>query len=112
MPSGVCPTNLDGDMVQEGVEIHWHGVWDGTSLRTDPGGCTGSIVSIWGRNTAGQTRYAHFQGRKGTWRTITLSPGFDNSANPLTNPQLRNAGFRDITDIDGAVISISSTPPA
>lgn len=118
MPTGPCPANWTGQLwfpvdasrpELGGVEIRYTIKHDGTSTR-ETGGCMGTVTDLGARSSATVTMYAHFEGRKGTPRTITIEPGFDNLANPYTKGQLNSQGFSDSTDVEGLVIN--TTPGA
>lgn len=112
MPSGPCPASWDGELNLSGVRVLYHVTWDGVSVRTGPNGCFGTLNTLAVVNTTGVTMYAHFVGKRGTPRTVSIAPGFDNRANPLTQPQLGNQGFNDSTDLEGLRITNSPADPA
>lgn len=88
--------------------IHYEYQWDGISVQPE---CRGELNLAWARNNNPETWYAHFQGRRGTWKRITMAPGFDNSATPYTRNQLRQQGFEDNTDMLDLTISKNPNPP-
>lgn len=89
------------------VVIYARFTWDGVSVMPD---CDGPIILLRGTNmSATETWYVHFQGRKGTWRTVTLTPGI--SLQVTSSGQLRQLGLPDASDLAGLYITQSSTPP-
>ena len=86
----------------------------GGSTRTSDWGCIGPFVegtgagNAWAlraENDSAITYYAHFTGKRGNPRTITMPPGF---LQTYTVAQLASAGFDDNTDLDD--LSITTTP--
>lgn len=118
MPNGTCDPASRGMTYNEGmlavdngaVTVTYRYGWDGVSTLDSATGCVGPILYISGTNNSQFTYYAHFAGRKGTWRTVQINPGqtltFDKTG------QLKQAGFNDSTDVEGLVINQSSTPPS
>lgn len=85
----------------------------GGSTRTSEGGCIGPFVqggagdawAIRAANNSQTTYYAHFTGKRGTPRTITMPPGFNQE---YTVAQVNSQGFLDNTDLDE--LSITTVP--
>lgn len=113
MPSGTCDPASRGQSFNEGelavdggnVSVAFRYGWDGASVRPD---CVGPLLRVVARNVSALTYYAHFQGRRGQWRRITLDPG---ATRTYTQAQLSSAGFADNSDLEGLYITISQDPP-
>lgn len=114
MPAGTCDPATRGAAFNE-FEVDWFGGavlvrgrygWDGVSVKPD---CDGPLTQITGINTTPATTYfAWFKGKDGTARSITMAPGFNQT---ITNPQLRNQGFRNYSDVDGITVTESNVSP-
>lgn len=117
MPAGTCDPASRGMAYNEGtyavdngaVVVTYRYGWDGTSTIDSDTGCVGPMLLLSGSNRSAVTYYAHFQGRKGTWRRVQLNPGqtvtYDKTG------QLKQAGFNDNTDLDGLRITTDPNPP-
>ena len=110
MGGDTCPaTGVVEQTFGIGGIIHYEFTHDGVSTQPE---CAGELNLAWARNNNPETWYAHFKGRRGTWKRIAMSPGFDNSGNPFTRNQLRQQGFDDSTDMVDLTISKNPNPPA
>ena len=114
MPIGTCDPASRGDQFNVGQEtfgtdglITYRYGWDGVS--TMDTGCVGPLQDVTCVNNNPQTWYAHFQGRKGTWKSVTMAPGFNQTYN---RNQLRQQGFNDSSDLEGLYLTTDPTPPA
>lgn len=119
MPEGTCDPATRGALYNEGelaieqseeyprgaVTLSYRYGWDGVSAKPD---CVGPLLRIRVVNNTSDTWYAHFQGRRGTWRRVTLDP---NETRNVGQQALTNAGFIDNTDLEGLYITRSTTPP-
>jgi hypothetical protein len=116
MPAGTCDPASRGAAYNEGefavaggaVVVPYRYGWDGPS--TMETGCVGPLQMVSGTNNSTQTYYAHFQGRKGTWRRVQLDPG--QSVTYDKTGQLKQAGLIDNTDLDGLYITTDPNPPS
>jgi hypothetical protein len=109
MPSGPCPANLDGEQDKGGVRVIYHATWDGVSVRDSAASCDGPLVTLAAVNPTGVVMYAHFEGKRGAMRHVQIPVGFDNTANPFRQPQLRNQGLETHSDLDGLTINSHPT---
>src|SRR5687767_9641608 len=79
------------------VTVTYRYGWDGVSTKET--GCVGPLIYVSGvNNSATTTYYAHFQGRRGTWRRISLAPG--QTLEEDRPNRLRAMGFDDSSDME------------
>lgn len=115
MPAGTCDPASRGATYNE-FEVDWfEGAvvikgrfgWDGVSTKAT--GCDGPLSQLTGINTTPDTTYyAWFLGKNGVARSIQMPPGFNQT---VTNPQLRNQGFRNYSDCDGITVTETNVSP-
>lgn len=116
MPVGTCDPASRGDsynegsLAIEGVVVTYRYGWDGTSTRDVEPGCVGPLLYLSGTNTSTTTTYyAHFQGRRGTWRRVELAPG--QTVTEDRPQRLSQQGFATNQDVEGLYITADPTPP-
>jgi hypothetical protein len=80
--------------------------WDNVSTRAT--GCNGPLLQADVVNGNPDTWYAHFKGKRGTWRRITMNPG---DSGTVTQAQLTSAGFVDASDLENLYITRDPAPP-
>lgn len=80
--------------------------WDNVSIRPD---CIGPLLSAVISNNNPETWYAHFKGRRDTWRKLEIASG---ASLPLNKGQLNSRGFQDNTDLENMTFSTDPNPPA
>jgi hypothetical protein len=118
MPAGTCDPasrgdtwnsgqlDIDGGDTRGGVSVDYRYGWDGVSTRAT--GCVGPLNRIRVRSGASVVYYAHFQGRRGTWRRVQIDPGDNRTVGAAA---LTAAGFQDNTDLEGLYITQDPNPP-
>lgn len=123
MPAGTCDPASRGDAYNSAalsidngaVTVEYRFGWDGVSTRET--GCVGPLVAgpvgdRWAMrvtNTTTTTYYAHFLGRRGRPRVVTLDPETTRTWLPAA---LRVAGFEDSSDAQGMLITRSPETPS
>jgi hypothetical protein len=111
MPKGVCDPSPDAHNVVEmdiengACQARFLWDWDGVSVFPE---CAGPLFRARVRNnTANVTYYAHFIGRKGTPRTVDITPGMDETRNAAW---LAQRGLDEYSDL--ASFTIDRNPDA
>lgn len=113
MPTGTCDPASRGQTWNEAEQtfgtagsITYRYGWDGVSTKET--GCVGPLNRVQVVNGNPETWYAHFQGKRGTWRRIVLDAGVSRS---YTSGQLQSQGFIDNTDLEGLYLTTDPLPP-